>query len=389
MGIEILFLLLPVAALSGWWVGRRSGTKGRDCADGGISPDYFKGLNHLLNEQPDEAIEVFVKMLDAQSDTVEVHFALGNLFRRRGEVDRAIRVHQNLIARPTLTREQRNQSLYELGRDYMRAGLLDRAENLFLELADDSVYGESALRQLLEVYQQEKEWARAVGVADRLSGRTGSDMRPLVAQFYCELAEEAIAQGDVGRAQKMLKRALAEDRRCARASLLDGDLQFRAGNAKAAIKSLRRVEEQDADYLPEALEPLRACYAALGRPGEMVDYLRGVLDRHGGISAMLLLAELLRRREGDTAAMVAMADFLRHRPSVRGMARLIQVKLAANQQPAHDDLELLGELTGRILDGKPIYKCCHCGFTGKTLHWQCPSCKEWTTVKPIQGVEGE
>lgn len=388
MGIEVLFLLLPVAAFSGWWIGRRGGNRGRE-RGGDFSSEYFKGLNYLLNEQPDEAIEVFVQMLDAESDTVEVHFALGNLFLRRGEVDRAIRVHQNLIARPTLTREQRNQALYELGRDYMRAGLLDRAENLFLELSDDAAYGELALRQLLDVYQQEKEWDRAVGVVDRISGRTGRDMRPLVAQFYCELAEEAMSEGDVGRAQKMLKRALVEDRKCARASLLEGQLLFRGGNAKAAVKSLRRVEDQDPDYLPEALEPLQSCYAALGRPGDMIDYLRGVLERHGGISPLLLLAELLRRRDGEAAAMAAMAEFLRRRPSVRGMARLIQMKLAAAHEPAHEDLELLGELTGRILDGKPVYKCSRCGFTGKTLHWQCPSCKEWNTVKPIQGVEGE
>ena len=129
--LYLLWLLLPVAALSGWWVASRRSlarSYGRRATD--FSSDYFEGLNYLLNEQPDKAIEVFIRMVEVDSETVDTHFALGNLFRRRGEVDRAIRIHQNLIARPTLSREQRTQALFELGADYMRAGVFDRAESL-------------------------------------------------------------------------------------------------------------------------------------------------------------------------------------------------------------------------------------------------------------------
>ncbi len=389
MGLELLFLLLPVAAFSGWWVGRRPASGGANRNRFLQSSDYFKGLNHLLNEEPDKAVQVFVQMLEADSDTVELHFALANLFLRRGEVDRAIRIHQNLIARPTLSRPQRNQALFELGRDYMRAGLLDRAESLFAELKEDSAYGEQALEQLLDLYQQEKEWQRAVEAAKVLSGRNARNMRPLIAHFYCELADEAALAGDVGQAHKMIKRALAEDRNCARASLAEGRLHLKAGAPKPALRALRRVEQQDPDYLPEVIEPMQAAYAALGRPDEMIDYLRGVLDRHGGISPMLALADLLQRHAGEQAALNFVTQFLRKRPSVRGMARLIDLKNLSDQPPTRDDLHLLRELNGRILEGKPVYKCNACGFTGKVLHWQCPSCKEWNTVKPIHGIEGE
>ncbi|MCK5360007.1 MAG: lipopolysaccharide assembly protein LapB, partial [Gammaproteobacteria bacterium] len=157
-----LLLLLPLAAISGWIASRQDERiRSRKCgAD--IPSDYFKGLNLLLNEQPDKAIEVFIKVLEVDSETVETHLMLGNLFRRRGEIERATRIHQNLIARPKLDRYQCSQALFELAQDYLKAGLLDRAENLLLEYAEVEKDPEPALRQLLYVYQQEKEWDQAI-----------------------------------------------------------------------------------------------------------------------------------------------------------------------------------------------------------------------------------
>jgi lipopolysaccharide biosynthesis regulator YciM len=163
---ELLLLLLPVAAASGWIAARRSQRQERGKCVNDTSPVYFRGLNHLLNEEPDKAIDAFVEMLEVDSDTVETHLALGNLFRRRGEVERAIRIHQNLIARPALTREQRAQALLELGQDYMRAGLLDRAENLFRELKDTRLHVRQALKNLLVIYEKERDWQACLDTAD-------------------------------------------------------------------------------------------------------------------------------------------------------------------------------------------------------------------------------
>ena len=199
MMLELLWLLLPLAAASGWLAARRGvrGTKAQLMPE--LSSDYFQGLNYLLNEQPDKAIEVFVRMLEVNSDTVETHLALGNLFRRRGEVDRAIHIHQNLIARPTLKPEQRTQALMELGQDYMRAGLLDRAESLFEELVQVDAHTAAALQQLLVIYQQEKDWDRAIQTARRLGVVSGRNMAPVIAQYYCELAARIVGQGRSGR----------------------------------------------------------------------------------------------------------------------------------------------------------------------------------------------
>lgn len=385
----LLFLLLPLAALSGWWIGRRSQTARTEAAGPEIPSDYLKGLNYLLNEQPDKAIEVFIQLLEVDSETVETHLALGSLFRRRGEVDRAIRIHQNLIARPTLHHEQRAQALFELGQDYMRAGLFDRAETLFGELIDSGPHTEIALHQLIDIYQQEKDWHKAIEMTQKLEAKTNKSSGPVIAQYYCELAEQEIRQGESTKALKLLRRAMTADRDCVRVSLIEGMSEKNAGNYKAAIKAFHRVEQQDADFLPEVITPLLECYSALGRAEEVFDYLHQVLARHGGISMMLVLADLLRKQEGDEKAADFITEFLRKRPSVRGMDRLIEINLQRSHDTARDNLQVLKDVTSQLLSNKPIYKCNACGFNGKTLHWQCPGCKNWNSMKPIHGVEGE
>ncbi|MEW6647211.1 MAG: lipopolysaccharide assembly protein LapB [Pseudomonadota bacterium] len=389
MGVELLFLLLPVAALSGWLLGRR------DVRDGGrqfssLSSDYFKGLNYLLNEQPDKAIEVFIHMLEVDSDTVDTHFAVGSLFRRRGEVDRAIRIHQNLIARPTLSRQQRDQALYELGTDYMRAGLLDRAESLFQELVNESpAYRPQALRQLLDIYQQEKDWHKAVAIGQRLQGMGSEGVGPVIAQFFCEQADQALMLGERSEALGLVRRALAEDRNCVRATLLEGRIELDNGAHKSAVRVLRRVEQQNPAYLPEVLAPLQEAFVQQGRIGDMIAYLRDMLARHGGISIMLALAELIRQQQGEKEAAVFVVNHMRGHPSVRGMERLIALKLHSSDGQARDDLLVLKDLTDKLLESKPVYCCSQCGYSGKNLSWQCPSCKQWNTIKPIHGIEGE
>lgn len=390
MGWELLFLLLPVAALSGWLAGRRGRSSPRAGGGRPLSTEYFEGLNYLLNEQPDKAIEVFVRMVEVDGETIETHFALGNLFRRRGEVERAIRIHQNLIARPTLSRTHRSHALFALGCDYMRAGLLDRSENLFIELIDEPDWAEKALCQLLDIYEQEKDWEKAINTAHRLQERDGSPMGPVVAQYYCERAEEARQGNDLAQAAWFVKKALHEDADSVRASLLEGGLLLAQDNPKAAIRALKRVERQDPDFLPEVITPLQEAYRALGRPLELMHYLRQLLRAHGGISILLALVEMIRQQQGEQDAVVFITDYLRKRPSVRGMERLIELKAQySSQGTVREDLDMLRELTGRLLADKPVYKCANCGFEGRTLHWHCPSCKRWNTIKPIHGIEGE
>lgn len=387
--ILYLFLLLPIAAFTGWLIGRRDRHRTGSQPGGEIPLGYLRGLNFLLNEQPDKAIDVFIQLLDVNSDTVETHLALGSLFRRRGEVDRAIRIHQNLIARPTLNAEQRMHALNELGQDYMRAGLLDRAEALFSELIETGPHTVTALQQLIDIYQQEKDWNMAIEIARKLEAKTGQSQNRVIAHYYCELAEQELRANETHKALKYVKKALNTDHSCARAGILEGDIENQLGDVKAAIRAYRRVEDQDSDYLPEILETLTNCYRQLNRIDEMIIYLREILGRQGGISVMLTLAELLREREGDSVAAEFIAQQLQSKPSVRGMDRLIDLALTLIKGPGQEKLEVLKNVTTQLLVNNPVYKCEVCGFSGKTLHWQCPGCKSWNTIKPIQGVEGE
>lgn len=388
---ELLWLLLPVAALSGWYLARRGERTRNDRGPGRLQDAYFQGLNFLLNEQPDKAIEVFTRMAEVDADTVETHFALGSLFRRRGEVERAIRIHQNLIARPSLTRAQRVQALLALGEDYLRAGLLDRAESLFQEVVESGEHVVQALTHLLDLYQQEKEWERASSVAARLGSLTGQDMSQVIAQFYCEQAEQALTAGDRNRARSLLKRALGSDSSCVRASLLQGRLEQESGNFRQALKAYQRVRYQDVDYLPEVLQPMEACYQALGREQDYLAYLQAVEQDYRGASLLLAISEQIRLRQGEQAAADYLEQQLRTRPSVRGLNQLLQLNLAlgTHQVGSETVLPVLQELFDALLEAKPAYRCGRCGFTGRTLHWHCPGCRGWSTNKPIHGIEGE
>lgn len=354
-----------------------------------LRSNYFKGINYLLNEQPDKAIEAFIKVLEVDSETVETHLALGNLYRRRGEVDRAIRIHQNLIARPNLESEQRSEALLELGHDYLSAGLLDRAENLLQELADSGDYRVQALRQLIDIYEQEKDWDRAIDSARMLEKATGNHLSPVIAHYQCELAERLRQSDDMDGALQLVKQALASHEQCVRASILEGDILTDLGEHERAIRAYQRVEDQDPDYVPETIERIQYCFRSLDRPGEMDAYLNDLMERYGWITPMLALADMKRDREGPEGAIEFMCEQLRRRTSVRGLDRLLELELQIADARKGAHVSILKDLTGELLSDRPVYKCLHCGFPARLLHWQCPSCKHWNTIKPIQGVEGE
>lgn len=382
---DILWLLLPVAAASGWYGAKRSDRRAETTGND-YTPAYFKGLNFLLNEQPDKAIDVFVQMLEVDSETVETHLALGNLFRRRGEVDRAIRIHQNLIARPSLNRGHRAQALLELGQDYMRAGLFDRAENLFNELDEMKSHQEQALQNLLIIYQQEKDWEKCLQVAKRLGQISGRSFKPERAHYYCELAEEAEHTGDEAQIIQYLKSAQGCDADCVRATLIKGKLEVSQGDCSNAIQTLKTVEQQDAGYLPEALPLLLECYRQTGDGEELSSYLRQLYQRNKGIGPALALVDLIQTDEGESAALEFLTQYLRKHPDIEGIDRLLALGMKEVEGSAAETLQVLRQLLHKLLAGRPGYQCNQCGFMAKTLHWQCPGCKSWGSIKPVQGA---
>lgn len=386
---ELLLLLLPLAAASGWLAARRSARKEKGQCVGETGPTYFRGLNHLLNEEPDKAIDAFVEMLEVDSDTVETHLALGNLFRRRGEVERAIRIHQNLIARPALTREQRAQALLELGQDYMRAGLFDRAENLFRELKETKLHVRPALKNLLVIYEKERDWQACLGVADQLESLTGDKMLLEKSHYHCELAIVARQQGRPGDAGAQLKKALATFRGCVRANHLQAQFAAAQGDYRGAIRILRLTAEQDADYLPEVLPEIVADYRHLGELQELRTYLEETAAARPGTGAEIAMADLIKEQEGETAAATYLAEQLKRGPSLTLLLRSIELNARMPDSESSRFLESLRPHIRRLLDQKPVYLCGQCGFTAKTLHWQCPSCRRWSTIKRRAGCEAD
>ncbi len=383
--LELLLLLLPVAAASGWFAAKRSYGKRRQLHSS-RNIDYFKGLNFLLNEQPDKAIDIFIHMLEVDSETVETHLALGNLFRRRGEVDRAIRIHQNLIARPALPPEHRAQALLELGQDYMRAGLYDRAESLFQELTESNLHREQALTNLLLIYEKEKEWHKSLQIADKLEAITGKPLNNQRAHYYCELAEDAQSDADLKLASQYLRQAQKCNKDSVRAAILLGEMEKVKGDYKDAIKILEKVADSNPIYLSLILPTLRESFEALDDRSAFRDFLRRFVRAHDGVAEIAMLSRIIRDEDGDAAAVEFLKGHLQKNPSLDGLYQLISLGPGEECITASEISQILKVLLEKVVEDNPGYKCSTCGFKAKTMHWQCPGCNKWSSIKPVQTV---
>lgn len=381
-------LLLPVAVYFGWWLARSLDKRSSNKRNRLFSNQYFQGLNYLLNEEPDKAIQVFLELAEVNQDTVETHMALGSLFRRRGEVDRAIRFHQNIIAKPGLEPEQRTKALLELGEDYMRAGLLDRAEKLFSELIESDAHTPSALRSLLEIYQQEKDWEKALEQAQRLEQVNSEHMGEVMAQYCCEMAETAVTEDDKERARRQLRQARRHHPNCIRAHFIQARLALEDGDYKGSLDTYEAIAELDPSYIPELLEHYLHAAEQAGQSERSRSKLDEWAQVYSGISLILKLTEFIAEEQGGDQAGEFLVDALASKPSVRGLDRLIELKADGHLKAESSD-DILKAVTARLMSRQPEYRCNHCGFSGQTHHWQCPSCRNWATTKTIHGVLGE
>ncbi|MCG7495948.1 lipopolysaccharide assembly protein LapB [Vibrio sp. Of7-15] len=388
--LELLFLLLPIAAAYGWYMGNRNARHERQKQSHHLSRQYVTGLNLLLSDQSDKAVDHFIELLQVDSETIDTHLALGNLFRSRGEVDRAIRIHQNLIARPNLTVEQRNLAMQQLAKDYMVAGFFDRAEKIFEELVEEPEHREAALQQLVTIYQQTREWSKAIARASALVKLGKNKLKPDIAHYWCELAMGEITDSKPDKAKQHLKRALAVDKNCVRANIISARLLIDQKNDKAAVKQLEQVLEQDADFVSEALPLIVECYERLDKEVALLQFLQLAIEKGAGVSAELMLSDLIARHEGPILAQSFMTKQLVKNPTMKGFYRLMDYHLEeAEDGRAKDSLSTLQSLVGEQLKIKPHYRCRKCGFATHSLYWHCPSCKGWGSIKPIRGLDGE
>ena len=386
MEIELWWLLvLPVFFALGW-VAARIDIKHLLQESRALPRSYFKGLNFLLNEQPDQAIEAFIEAARVDPETIELHFALGNLFRRRGETDRAIRVHQNLIDSDGLTPAQRLHALAELGKDYLKAGLLDRAEEIFIKLRDTE-RNEEALKNLLEIYQQEKEWAKAIVVAEAMPNHSDHLWQKAIAEFRCELASGELLAGNPERARELLDAALAVNRKCVRATLLLGELAAKVGAGETAIEHWKRVEQQNPVYLALIAEKLMAVHVSMGRLDQGRELLRSWLERHPSLDLLDAVFRIELDNDGPEAAYALVREELRRNPTLLGLDKLLEAQILVAPVEKRADLELIKNLIHNHTRRVARYRCDACGFKARQFYWRCPGCGGWETYPPRRTEE--
>ena len=386
MEFEIWLLLgIPLFFTLGWLAARvdirQLLSESRSLPQG-----YFKGLNFLLNDQHDKAIDAFIEIVKLDPETVDLHFALGNLFRRRGETERAIRVHQNLLSRPDLPLEQQTHAMFELGQDYLKAGLLDRAEETFNQLVAGQ-YSMQARRALLEIYQREKEWARAIDAALALQESGAGGRQKEIAQFYCEMAQDELVHTHAEAALSMLERAIASDRHSVRATILMGDVQLANGDIESAVLAWRRVEQQSVPHVALVAQRLMDGYRKLERPQEGLNLLKGYMAEAPSIDLLEVVFKATLELDTVEVANQLVSAELRRTPTLLGLDKLLDARLMVAAPEVRPELSLVKNLVHGYAQKLTRYQCSHCGFKARQFYWQCPGCSRWETYPPRRTEE--
>lgn len=377
-------LALPLFFTLGW-LAARVDIKQLLSESTALPAAYFKGLNFLISDQHDKAIEAFVEAVEANAESLELHFALGSLFRRRGEVDRAINLHLSLLERRELAEPQKLAIRAELAQDYLKAGLFDRAEELFKSL-DDSRYEQPALRALLEIYVREREWHKAVETATELERLSGIPFRKEIAQYHCEQAVQALLGNDRETARKHLDEALDANKNCVRANVMLGEMEALAGDHEAAIAIWKRIEFQQPDYLGLIAAKMLASYRTLNRTNEGLELLKTYLQTYKLYSLLNVLYEAtIAQQDAETAAKLA-RDELVKKPSLQTLDLLLQARLLQDEAP--QDAHVIQQTVRYAIGNRSAYVCSQCGFRAKHYHWQCPACNAWESLpsEPTESV---
>ncbi|MCX7187459.1 MAG: lipopolysaccharide assembly protein LapB [Methylophilales bacterium] len=378
MEFEFWWLLVLPLFFSLGWLAARVDLKQLLAESTALPSAYFKGLNFLITNQHDKAIEAFSEAVQANTDSLELHFALGSLFRRRGEVDRAIHLHLNLLQKKELEPQQRMAVSAELAQDYLKAGLLDRAEELF-ESLDDDRYRQPALRALLEIYVREREWERAVKAATELERLSGVPFRIEIAHYYCEMAVKSQLANDTHSARFELEKALNANKNCVRANVLLGDLEAEANAHSAAISAWKRIEFQKPEYLGLIAPKLLNSYRALNQTHIGLALLQTYLQTYQLSSLLNVLFEATLAEEGaESAAKLARNELIK-KPSLNTLDQLLQAR--AIVEVSHEqDTQLMQQAVRHAIGNRTAYYCEHCGFKAKYHHWQCPACNAWEAL---------
>jgi lipopolysaccharide biosynthesis regulator YciM len=377
--LELLALLLPLAAASGWYVAHRQHGQ---LAQSRPPYSYYRDLDQLLTQRTDKAIPIVEELLRQYPDAIETQIALGVFFRKQGEGHKAISLHEKLLDNPNLQESQRNDAYLELGMDYMKAGLLDRAESIFKALTA-TTHRIQALHQLLHIYQQEKDWSGAMSCTLEIRRLLGVPLRgETESQFLCELAVEADARGDDHQARDYVRRAQKSDPGNVRAFLIQTEFALREGRYAEPLPALIRLSQEKIEYLPVILPLMKRCCEHLNDLTGYRNHLAQLQARYASNEASLALCELIQQTEGSEPAEEYLSGVLLQRSSLDGLIRLLELKRQNHRTLTPEDISSLAQLMKGLYSNGMYHLCEQCGFEGTELHWCCPSCRHWATIKP-------
>jgi len=381
----LFWLLLPVAAYSGWYAATRCSRQDTPSSFNKsnrnfAAKNYSEGIANLITDHPDKAVDIVIDKVEVSPDTVEVHLALGNLFRRNGEVSRAIRLHQNLTEKHSLSPQQRESVLYELGQDYLSAGLLDRAERIFKDLTTSVHFEKLSIQALVEVYQQEKDWDSAISYSERYEKLTKSTQKHLISQFYCEMAEKKIVECQFDEAKDILRKALSIDKSCVRANLLMGNYEFKEKEYDTALAYYKSILDYDSDFLPEIMDNIVYCFQYGEINKTTIPILPSVTDEKISNSAVVSAQD---HRITSTKALKFIEQELDKNASAKLLDQYLYLTLDEPEVSNRKILSRVKNSINMISNQAANYRCKKCGLTAHSLHWQCPSCLSWSNMKPI------
>ena len=393
--LELLFLLLPIAAAYGWYMGHRSAKKDQEDISNKLSRDYVAGVNFLLANQTEKAVDLFLDMLQKQENENEIdsnsqfeaELTLGNLFRSRGEVDRALRIHQALDSSPHYTFEQKLLAKQQLARDFMAVGFFDRAEHLYILMVDEPEFAEGALQQLALIYQKTKEWKKAINVAEKLAKISPNSHQIELAHYYCEYVKNLPDESKEDPKQILLQ-ALTVSPTCVRASMMLAELSIKQKDYQSAVHFLENILTQNPDYIGEVLHRLKFCYQQLNQRDNFELFLIKASREKNNSAVALMLADLIEEKDGRAAAQLKLYQQLQQNPETPIFHRFIQYQIDdAEKGRGKDSLILLHKMVGERIKQTFGYRCSNCGYQTHKLIWCCPSCRQWETIKPVSSIE--
>jgi len=381
-------LLLPVMFGIGWLASRwdlRLENRMDELERMRQQRSTFKGLSLLLNEQPDQAIETLVKIAQLDPETIELHFSLGSLFRRRGETERAIKVHQHLANRDDLKPRDRDHAAYELGRDFLRAGLLDRAE-ASLNRVGEGKFAVPAKESLLEMYQVERDWKKAIIAAHELAILQGKSHQTEIAQFHCELGQEALRRKDLQEAEQSIQRALQAVPNHSRALILQGDYLMAMERPAQAIDAWSLVADSHPAYMHLLADRWMIAHTAINQIDAGLDRLCELLKTQASGELLDIVHKQIMTIRGPQVANIMLADVMQHSPSLSALSKLAETRLALEEGSANAErvleLQSILNLLRQRTTSLARYTCGNCGFRARRFYWQCPGCNNWEAYSP-------